>query len=89
MGGNNFPQRIWFLGGLSLGVSLPGSPRKMSPVGIFLCGSVSSWGRQGALRGSATSQRPSALGMIFRVRGEFLIEEDLRWRLSTRGNVSP
>lgn len=34
-------------------------------------------GGKGLLRGNATSQRPSVLGMIFRVRGEFLIGEGL------------
>ena len=34
-------------------------------------------GGRGLLRGSVTSQRSSVLGMIFRVKGEFLIAEGL------------
>ena len=79
MGGGNFPQRIWLLGGLPLGVSSLGSPR--SPVGIFLCGNVSSWGQQGA------SERQRHLSETICLRNDFQGEGRVPdWRGRPRGD---
>lgn len=70
MGGDNFPQRTWHLGGRSLGLSSPGSSHEMSVTrGNFAEMFLPGGGER--VRGGLTSQCPPVSGMIFWVRGEF------------------